>query len=106
MADRHQHPTVMQKVAGQLHLSSSPSYELQNCYGGFQRPAMPQRHFAYANYCTAALQSHLTNARQARASPVCVNAHQRKALLALPLIFLWVEFLLQCPRLLLLQLSM
>ncbi|GLT62327.1 hypothetical protein SLA2020_349750 [Shorea laevis] len=98
MADRNQYPAVMQKVAGQLHLGSSLSHdELQNRYGGFQRPSMPQRHFTYANYSNAALQYPLTNACRAtsdlslvssRTSPVCVNAPSEKGFAGFAIDFL------------------
>lgn len=52
MAERHQHPTVMQKFAGQLHLGSS----VQNRYGALPGPAIPQSRFSYGNYSNAALQ--------------------------------------------------
>ncbi|GAV63324.1 Mito_carr domain-containing protein [Cephalotus follicularis] len=54
MADKHQHPSITQKVAGQIRLSSS--LDVQNRYGCLQRPALHQRHFAYENYSNAALQ--------------------------------------------------
>ncbi|KAF5447814.1 hypothetical protein F2P56_033336 [Juglans regia] len=80
MADRHQHPTVMQKFAGQLHLSSSRSQDVQ-------RPALYQRHFAYGNYSNAGLQYPMTQACRATsdlslvspaASPVFVQAPNEK----------------------------
>ncbi|GFZ20681.1 ADP/ATP carrier 2 [Actinidia rufa] len=52
MADQYQHPTIAQKVAGQLHLSSNAHM----CYGGYQKPAPYQRRFSYGNYSSAALQ--------------------------------------------------
>lgn len=55
MADRHQHPTIMQKVAGQLHLGSSLSQDAQTRYGGVQKPALYQRRAAYGNYSNAGL---------------------------------------------------
>ncbi|KAH7543564.1 ADP,ATP carrier protein, mitochondrial [Ziziphus jujuba] len=87
MAERHQHPTVMQKFAGQLHLSSSLNLDMQNRYGGVQRPALHQRRFAYGNFSNAGLQypmiptcgaasdlSLITSAT----SPVCVYAPKEK----------------------------
>ncbi|GMP80796.1 hypothetical protein CsSME_00035772 [Camellia sinensis var. sinensis] len=50
-----QHPTVAQKVAGQLLLRSSPTQDLQAYGSGFQRPSMYQRQFQYENYTNAAL---------------------------------------------------
>ncbi|KAK8501529.1 hypothetical protein V6N12_057860 [Hibiscus sabdariffa] len=49
-----QHPTVMQKVAGQL-LSSSLSRDVQGYDGSFMRHALYQRRFAYGNYSNAAM---------------------------------------------------
>lgn len=109
MADQHQHPTVIQKVAGQLHLSSSA----QACYGAYQNPALSQRRFSYGNYSCAALQyptaqtcraTHDLSFVAANASHVFVMLPQRKGLQASPLIFLWVEFPLPCLKLLLLLL--
>ncbi|KAJ0038786.1 hypothetical protein Pint_24020 [Pistacia integerrima] len=53
MVDQAQHPTVMQKVAGQL-LQSSISH--QGCEGAFNRPSVYQRRAAYGNYSNAAFQ--------------------------------------------------
>uniref|UniRef100_A0A7N0TB35 ADP/ATP translocase n=1 Tax=Kalanchoe fedtschenkoi TaxID=63787 RepID=A0A7N0TB35_KALFE len=55
MAGRHENPTVMQKVAGQLQLSSSLSQEGKTRFGTYQRPASFQRQFAYGNYSNAGL---------------------------------------------------
>jgi len=81
MADRHQHPTVMQKFAGQLHLSSSVSQDVQN---RFQSPALYKRNFAYGNYSNAGLQNPMTQSCRATqdlsllASPVFVQAPKEK----------------------------
>ena len=53
MAEQIQHPSVMQKVAGQL-LRSSVSQDL-GCDGAFQRPGLYQR-CAYGNYSNPAFQ--------------------------------------------------
>lgn len=82
MAD-HQHPTVAQKVAGQLHLSTNS----QMRYGGYQKPSMFQRRFSAENYSNAALQypsMQSCRATQdlsfvtANASPVFVQAPAEK----------------------------
>ncbi|KAL4363765.1 hypothetical protein GQ457_04G028080 [Hibiscus cannabinus] len=52
--DHVQHPTVMQKVVGQL-LSSSLSRDVQGYDGSFMRHALYQRRFAYGNYSSAAM---------------------------------------------------
>ncbi|CAN1342554.1 ADP,ATP carrier protein 1, mitochondrial [Linum perenne] len=51
MVDQVQHPTVMQKVAGQYLVSQ----DVQRYSGAFQRPAISQRR-AYGNYSNAAFQ--------------------------------------------------
>ncbi|XP_030495411.1 ADP,ATP carrier protein 1, mitochondrial [Cannabis sativa] len=56
MDNRHQHPTVMQKVAGQFLSNSSISRDAKSYDVGFQRPAVYQRPAAYGNYRNAALQ--------------------------------------------------
>ncbi|CAB4308645.1 unnamed protein product [Prunus armeniaca] len=65
MADRHQDPTAMQKFSGQLHLGSSLSQDSHSHYGGFQRPALNQRRFAYGNYSNAALEYPMNHACRA-----------------------------------------
>lgn len=96
MADRHQHPTVMQKFAGQLHLSSSLSHDMQNRYGGFQGPALHQSRF-YGNYSNAGL--HYPNIPTCSAtsdlspittvsSPVCVHAPTEKGFASFAVDFL------------------
>lgn len=55
MAERHQHPSIVQKVTGQLYLGSGLSKDAQTHFAGFQRPALHERHFTYGNYCNAAL---------------------------------------------------
>ncbi|XP_010257291.1 PREDICTED: ADP,ATP carrier protein 1, mitochondrial [Nelumbo nucifera] len=56
MADRSNHPTVIQKVAGQLHLSSSLSQDVSTRSNAFYGPSLYQRRFAYGNYSNAGLQ--------------------------------------------------
>ncbi|XP_022754260.1 ADP,ATP carrier protein, mitochondrial-like isoform X2 [Durio zibethinus] len=96
MADRHQHPSVMQKVAGQLHLGFSLSQDVQYRYGGFKRPVLHQRRFSSAS-CNAALQYPMTQACQANydmslvgsSSPlVCVQAPSEKGVAAFAIDFL------------------
>ncbi|GFZ18177.1 ADP/ATP carrier 2 [Actinidia rufa] len=75
MADQYQHPTIAQKVAGQLHLSSNAHMR----YGGYQKPAPYQRRFSYGNF---ALQYPMTQTCQttqdlslvaANASPLLIQ---------------------------------
>lgn len=87
MAERHQHPTVMQKFAGQLHLSSSLNHDVQNRIGGVQGPALHQRRFAYGNYSNTGLQYPMIptcgaandlSLITAATSPVCAYAPKEK----------------------------
>ncbi|KAK7283880.1 hypothetical protein RIF29_13628 [Crotalaria pallida] len=50
-----QHPSVIEKVAGQLNLRSGLSSNMQNYDAAFRRPAMYQRR-SFGNYSNAALQ--------------------------------------------------
>ena len=97
MADRQQLPTVMQKFAGELHLSSSISQDVQNRYGGFQSPTLNKRHFAYGNYSNAGLQYPMTQSCRATqdlslvapaASAVLVQAPQEKGFAGFAIDFL------------------
>jgi len=83
MVDQVQHPTVMQKVAGQLLQQSIQSYDT-----GFQRQGMYQRRPSYGNYSNAALQYPMMPACRATtdlsmipstASPVFVQAPTEKS---------------------------
>ncbi|KAK6802923.1 hypothetical protein RDI58_000707 [Solanum bulbocastanum] len=91
MAD-NQHPTVYQKVASQMHLSSSLSQDVYARYEGIQRHALSQRYFPYGNYSNTGLQT--CQATQdlsliaANASPVFVQAPQEKGLAAFATDFL------------------
>lgn len=88
MAD-NQHPTVYQKVASQMHLSSTLSHDVHACYGGIQRPALSQRHFPYGNYSNAGLAvSKDLSLIATNASPVFVPAPQEKGLAAFATDFL------------------
>nr|AJZ73155.1 mitochondrial adenine nucleotide translocator [Prunus persica] len=81
MVDQVQHPSVVQKVAGQLLQQSIQGYD-----SGFQRPGMYQRR-AYGNYSNAALQYPFMPACRATtdlslvpstASPIFVQAPAEK----------------------------
>ncbi|KAE8700267.1 ADP,ATP carrier protein [Hibiscus syriacus] len=92
MADRHQHPSVMQKVAGQLHLGSNLSQDVRYRYGGFRR----HRRFASAS-CNAALRHPMTQACRVNydlsfvgssSSPLCVQAPSEKGISGFAIDFL------------------
>jgi len=53
MVDQVQHPTIMDKVAGQLHLRSGVSSGMKSYDGAFRHPAMYQRP-SFGNYSNAA----------------------------------------------------
>lgn len=97
MADQRAHPSVAQKLANQLHLSTSFSQDIQSRYGGYQKPAAAyQRRFAYGNYSNAALQYPMTKscASQdlslvaANASPIFVQAPAEKGIASFAIDFL------------------
>ncbi|RVW21268.1 hypothetical protein VitviT2T_007873 [Vitis vinifera] len=97
MAERHQHPNIMRKVAGQLHLSSSISQDVHTHYGSFQSPALYQRRSAFGNYSNVVLQYPMTQSCQATqdlsliastASPVFVQAPQEKGFASFAVDFL------------------
>ncbi|TYI15216.1 hypothetical protein ES332_A08G171600v1 [Gossypium tomentosum] len=84
--DQAQHPTVMQKVAGQLTRFSN-SQDFQGCDGSFRRPALYQRNVAYQNYSNAALQYPIVRACgvtsdmpmvPSTASAICIQAPAEK----------------------------
>uniref|UniRef100_A0A6N2JYA3 ADP,ATP carrier protein n=1 Tax=Salix viminalis TaxID=40686 RepID=A0A6N2JYA3_SALVM len=88
MADRTQQPSVMQKMASQVHLSSSFSQ-------GF--PAPHQRQFAYGNYSIAGFQYAMTRPCQSipdmslvasSSAPVFVQAPSEKGLAGFAVDFL------------------
>lgn len=96
MVDQVQHPTVMQKVAGQLLLRTSLSQDTRGCDGAFQRPALSQRR-AYGNYTNAALNYSTVPACRASsdlsvvastASPVFVHAPAEKGIAGFAIDFL------------------
>ncbi|KAK3423048.1 hypothetical protein EUGRSUZ_G03388, partial [Eucalyptus grandis] len=96
MVDQGQHPTVMQKVAGQLLLRASLSQDMRGCDGAFQRPALYQRR-AYGNYTNAALNYPTMPACRASAdmsivastaSPVFIHAPKEKGFASFAIDFL------------------
>nr|GLL31662.1 ADP,ATP carrier protein, mitochondrial [Ipomoea trifida] len=96
MADMPQHP-VFQKVANQLHLSSSLYQDTQARYGGLPRPTQYSRHFACGNYSNAGLKYPVTQQCQAtmdlssitaNASPVFVQAPAEKGFTSFAIDFL------------------
>ncbi|XP_073054919.1 ADP,ATP carrier protein, mitochondrial-like [Primulina eburnea] len=92
MVDQDQLPTIAQKLANQLHMSSSLSQGVQTRYGSFQRPTY-QRRFAYGNHtglwnpmtCKATQDLSLISAH---ASPVFVQAPAEKGLASFAIDFL------------------
>ncbi|XP_075522100.1 ADP,ATP carrier protein, mitochondrial-like [Primulina tabacum] len=93
MVDQHQLPTIAQKLANQLHMSSSLSQGVQTRYGSFQRPVTYQIPFAYENHtglwnpmtCKATQDLSLISAH---ASPVFVQAPAEKGLAGFAIDFL------------------
>ncbi|CAN1815715.1 ADP,ATP carrier protein 1, mitochondrial [Linum perenne] len=81
MVDQVQHPTVMQKVAGQYLVSQ----DVQRYSGAFQRPAISQRR-AYGNYSNAAFQ--YCGASTASSSSVLIQAPAEKGLAGFAIDFL------------------
>ncbi|KAE9617311.1 hypothetical protein Lal_00034232 [Lupinus albus] len=85
MVDQAQHPTIMEKVASQLHRRSGLSSDVQNYDAAFRRPAVYQRR-SFWNYSNAALQYPLMPSCRATsdlssvvtASPVFVAAPAEK----------------------------
>lgn len=55
MVDQVQHPSIIEKVAGQLHLRSGLSPDIKSYDGGFSRPALYERR-SFGSYSNAALQ--------------------------------------------------
>lgn len=90
MIDQVQHPSVMQKVAGQL-LHSSLSQNIQD----YERPTMYQRRGAYGNYSNAAFQYPIVSAATtdlsmvpSTASAICVQAPAEKGFAGFAIDFL------------------
>ncbi|KAL3599697.1 hypothetical protein D5086_007615 [Populus alba] len=90
MAERRQQPSVMQKMASQVHLSSSFPQ-------GFQRPGLHRRQFAYGNYSNAGFQYAMTRPCQSSpdtslvassTAPVFVQAPSEKGLAGFAVDFL------------------
>ncbi|KAL7204371.1 hypothetical protein ACSBR2_017448 [Camellia fascicularis] len=97
MTDQAQHPTVAQKVVGQLLLRSSPTQDLQEYGSGFQRPSLYQKQFQYGNYTNAALKFPMLQPCRATQdlsvvastrSPVFVQAPAEKGLAGFAIDFL------------------
>lgn len=92
-----QHPNIMQKMAGQLHLNTSISQDVQTRSGGFQSPALYHRRSTYGNYSNVVLQHPTTQSCQAShdlslivstASPVFVQAPKEKGFASFAVDFL------------------
>ncbi|KAK7334623.1 hypothetical protein VNO80_26383 [Phaseolus coccineus] len=82
MVDQFQHPTIMDKVAGQLHLRSGFSSGIKSYDGAYRHPAMYQRP-SFGNYSNAALMPSCKttmdlSAAVATTSPVFVAAPAEK----------------------------
>ncbi|MQM21265.1 hypothetical protein Taro_054302 [Colocasia esculenta] len=96
MADQINHPTVIQKVAGQLHLSSNLSQDVLAQNHSFCRPALYGRHFTSGRYTNGVRQSPLIQSCRgsydlsmlAPAAPVFVNAPSEKGFAAFATDFL------------------
>jgi len=85
MAEQNQHPAVISKLAGQLHLSQ----DVRARYGTIQMPPASQRQFAYGNYSNAGLQYPVTQSLvAANASPVFAQAPAEKGLSGFAIDFL------------------
>uniref|UniRef100_A0A2N9GMY4 ADP/ATP translocase n=1 Tax=Fagus sylvatica TaxID=28930 RepID=A0A2N9GMY4_FAGSY len=87
MVDQVQHPSVFQKVAGQLHLRSGFSTDFQGLDGAYHQPALYQRRATFGNYSNAAFQYPVMpacgattdlSAVASTASPIFVAAPQEK----------------------------
>lgn len=96
MADQLNHPSVIQKVAGQLRLSSSISQDVLAQSGSFYRPAFHGRNFTSGRYVNGGLQGPLMQSCRASydlsmvstASPIFVNAPSEKGFLSFATDFL------------------
>lgn len=76
MADRQQHPTIMQKGFGQIYLNSMVFNDVQTRY---QKPV--QSRFAYGNYCNAGLQTPVTTLVSSTvSSPLLIQSPSEKGL--------------------------
>ncbi|MFQ6625437.1 hypothetical protein Gotur_004774 [Gossypium turneri] len=90
--DQVQHPSIMQKAAGQL-LRSSHSQDFQGYNGSFRSPALYQRRAAYGNYSNAALQHPVRACGDlsmvpSTASAICVQAPAEKGFTSFAIDFL------------------
>lgn len=93
MADPSQHPTVVQKLSGQLHLRSSFSQDLQSRNCGFYRPALYERSFVNGKYSNGGLQMQAWRASRDSSlatpvSPVFVQAPSEKGFSSFAIDFL------------------
>ncbi|CAA7407217.1 unnamed protein product [Spirodela intermedia] len=96
MADQLNHPSVIQKVAGQLRLSSSISQDVLAQSGSFYRPAFHGRNFTSGRYANGGLQGPLMQSCRVTydlsmvspASPMFVNAPSEKGFLSFATDFL------------------
>ena len=80
MVDQVQHPTIMEKVAGQLHLRSS---DIKNYNGAFPQRDLYQRR-AFGNYSNAALQYPVMPACRATTDLSAVTATASPVFVAAP----------------------
>ncbi|KAK1259574.1 hypothetical protein QJS04_geneDACA010310 [Acorus gramineus] len=80
MVDQPHHPTVVQKVAGQLHLSSSFSHDALSRRRIFYAPALNERRVPSGNYTNGGLQNPLI--------PACRGAHTLSAVTAMSPVFI------------------
>ena len=87
MVDQVRHPSVFQKVAGQLHLRSGFSTDFQGLDGAYRQPALYRRRATFGNYSNAAFQYPVMpacgattdlSAVASTASPIFVAAPQEK----------------------------
>ncbi|XP_027113710.1 ADP,ATP carrier protein 1, mitochondrial-like [Coffea eugenioides] len=96
MIDQTQYPTVAQKMAAKLHAPTTVK-DLQACEGGFQKPYLHQRKFAYGNFANPAFKYQMLQSCQATqnlsmiasyASPVSVQAPSEKGFASFAIDFL------------------
>ncbi|XP_008782907.2 ADP,ATP carrier protein 1, mitochondrial-like [Phoenix dactylifera] len=96
MADQINHPTVVQKVAGQFHLRSSFAQDMQVRSYNLSRPSPYERHFTAASYVSSGLQTPLMPACKATydlsmvssVSPVFAHAPSEKGFASFAIDFL------------------
>lgn len=96
MADQINHPTVIQKVTGQFHLSSSFAQDMRVCSYNFSRPSLYGRHFTSASFVNNGLQTPFMPACKATCdlsmvpsvSPVFAHAPSEKGFTSFAIDFL------------------